>query len=487
MSRVSAISRRIILYAIARVAQFRPTTMLVIVVVAAAVGWLVMRPSRGGTGGRKTAANGATLAAAAPPIAANAKLTHPEWGACQKCHKILGTKPKATPPGAILAAFAGADQSWLGARLQDLTDQVSNQLDMEVKKGALVTQVADSSITANAGLKADDVILRVNNQAIADVADLRGLLVALAPGSKVKLQIARGESNKNVFLRLPGTPAPPAGAGVGTGADSTALSPAPQAAQPAAFPVPGPGRVAIAVMAPNEDAQVAPAFGDAPHFLVRDTQAEQWLTTPNPYAGRATRGQAVAQMLAQYGVSAVITGNVGPGTFRSLQNAGIQVYSGAFGTAKTVYQQYRLNQLVASTSTIVPAAATPGPSGTVAVAAMGTTLDSPVCPNLTSSPYFVFFNLATRTKFAMANPSPGDQSPGNLLIVQFLASRGATAVVAGNTNAQTVGTLSRYGIMGFFGVEGRVDDAANMYAAGTLRAATIPNVAIVGGAPLGAQ
>jgi predicted Fe-Mo cluster-binding NifX family protein len=485
MSRVSAISRRVILYAIARVAEFRPTTMLVIVVVVAAVGWLVMRPSRGGTGGRKTAANGATLAAAAPPIAANAKLTHPEWGACQKCHKILGGKPKATPPATTPAAFAGADQSWLGARLQDLTDQVSNQLDMEVKKGALVMDVTAGSITANAGLKADDVILRLNNQVIADVANLRGSLATLAPGSKVKLQIARGESNKNVFLRLPGTPATPAEAGAG--ADATALSPSPLSAQPAAFPVAGPGRVAIAVMAPNEDAQVAPAFGDAPHFLVRDTQADQWLTTPNPYAGRATRGQAVVQMLAQYGVAAVIAGNIGPGTFRSLQNAGMQVYSGAFGTAKTVYQQYRLNQLVASTSTIVPAAATPGPSGTVAVAAMGTTLDSPVCPNLTSSPYFVFFNLATRTKFAMANPSPGDQSPGNLLIVQFLASRGATAVVAGNTNAQTVGTLSRYGIMGFFGVEGKVDDAVNMYAAGTLRAATIPNVAIVGGAPLGAQ
>jgi predicted Fe-Mo cluster-binding NifX family protein len=240
-------------------------------------------------------------------------------------------------------------------------------------------------------------------------------------------------------------------------------------------------------MAPNEDAQVAPAFGDAPNFLVRDGTSGEWLTAANPYAGQATRGQAAAQMLTSYGVSAVIAGNIGPGTFRSLQSAGMRVYSGVFGTAKTVYQQYLRGQLVASTSTVVPAAATPGPSGTVAVASMGTNLDSPVCPNLSSSPYFVFWSPVNQNTFAMANPSPGDQSPGNLLIVQFLANRGATAVIAGNTNAQTVGTLNSYGVMGFFGVEGRVDDALNMYATGRLRAATVPNVAIVGNTPPGVQ
>lgn len=516
--------------AVTCVAKFRPVILVSAVAVVVVTGWVLLNPARvcGGAGpgrgmggfGRgpgggilaatapRISANakpphpdfgyctrchdvtGATTAptkqgsnlvpaAAGPPIAANAKATHPDWGACVKCHKITGTPPKSNGPGAAPVAFTGVGQAWLGARLQDLTDGVANRLDMEVKKGVLVTAVLDGSIAAGAGLTADDVIVRVNNQDIAGVADLQTSIAALGPGSKVKLQIARGESKKNAFLRLPSAPVIVADTNLSDRAGPLPSMPTTQAPAPAqlvGFPVQVPGRVAIAATAADEDAQVAPVFGEAPHFLVRDGPASPWLVTRNPYAGQVNRGQATAQMLARYGVSAVVAGNVGSGAFRGLQGAGIQVYSGAFGSARVVYEQYLLNQLVPSVRTTIAVAAIPSLTGTVAVAAMGPTLDAPVCPNLVSSPYFVFFDLGTRATVASANPSPGDASPGNLLIVQFLADRGATAVIAGNASAPTASTLSSYGVMGFFGVEGKVDDAINMYAAGALRAATVPNI-----------
>jgi predicted Fe-Mo cluster-binding NifX family protein len=509
------------------VAKFKPIILISAVAIVAVTGWVLLQASTGtcvrgfgrGPGGGVLAATappitanaaaphpdfgkctrchdvqapgvaatngkmGVVPAAAAPPIAANAKLTHPPWGPCKKCHAITGTSGAGNGPanGKGTAASATpaavlvptAPDAMLGTRMEDLTDGVANRLDMEVKKGAIVTQVLDNSVAAAAGLKVDDVVLKVNDAAVTSVAELRAALAGLDPGSKVKLQVARGEANKNIFVRLPNVVAP-----VDVSASAAPPAAAAPAPQPAAFvATPVPGRVAIAATSATEDAQVAPVFSDAPVFLVRDGPASQWLTTRNPFDGQARRGQAVAELLVQHGVSAVIAGNIGAGAFQTLLRAGVRVYSGAFGGAASVYEQYLADGLVPATRTVVPVAARPVATGMVAVASMGASLSSPVCPNLASAPYFVFFDLVTRTPVAMRNPTLGDEALGSLPLVQFLADRGATAIIAGNTNSSTLAMLNRYGIMGFFGVEGKVEEAINMYAAGAFQGATLPTVA----------
>jgi serine protease Do len=62
----------------------------------------------------------------------------------------------------------------LGAGLQDLTDQLSDYFG--TNGGALVTSVEDKSAGQAAGLRAGDVITKINDQNVRTTADLRRLL-----------------------------------------------------------------------------------------------------------------------------------------------------------------------------------------------------------------------------------------------------------------------------------------------------------------------
>ena len=51
------------------------------------------------------------------------------------------------------------------------------------------------------------------------------------------------------------------------------------------------------------------------------------------------------QLIAEKQVKAVITGNVGPNAFQTLQAAGIEVATGASGNIKDTIEKYKNNEL----------------------------------------------------------------------------------------------------------------------------------------------
>jgi predicted Fe-Mo cluster-binding NifX family protein len=385
--------------------------------------------------------------AAAPPIAANAALTHPDWGPCEKCHAITkaGLKPAAFEAGQIL----------LGARVQKLTAAAADRMDMEGAKGLVVTEVLKDSAAGKGGLKVDDLIQQVDNTDVATVAELRAALVASGGGSKIKLRVSRGERKKNIFFRLPAQmpaqmPAAPA-------------APSGSPAQLAAAVRPIAGRVVVAATGNDSESQVAPVFSGAPYFLFRDFPGGPWRVLVNPSPGGAGRGQLVASMLLAQGAGTVIAGNVGPGAFRTLTGAGVQVYSGAFGSVDVVYQAYLQGRLV-------PAAGDPGPAtpaaaatlarGTVAIAAAGPRTRAPISEDLAESPYLIFYDVATGTFGAMANPGARGNLVDGVPLVQLLVDRGATAVIAGRIDPATARELDELGLQRIVGVGGTVEDAA---------------------------
>jgi predicted Fe-Mo cluster-binding NifX family protein len=56
-------------------------------------------------------------------------------------------------------------------------------------------------------------------------------------------------------------------------------------------------------------------------------------------------GIQTAQKIANSGVSAIITGNVGPNAFQTLSAAGIKVIVGANGTVKESVEKYKKGEL----------------------------------------------------------------------------------------------------------------------------------------------
>ena len=82
-----------------------------------------------------------------------------------------------------------------------------------------------------------------------------------------------------------------------------------------------------------------------------DTDSMEFEVLDNPNVSAAGgAGIQTGQMIANAGVEAVITGNIGPNAFKVLDAAGIKVYTGATGTVKEAVEDYKAGKLSSSSS-----------------------------------------------------------------------------------------------------------------------------------------
>jgi predicted Fe-Mo cluster-binding NifX family protein len=109
-------------------------------------------------------------------------------------------------------------------------------------------------------------------------------------------------------------------------------------------------KIAISSTEPNPDARVDLRFGRCRCFAIVDVDADTYDYIDNEAAALGGgAGLQAAQMLADAGVNAVITGNIGPNASNVLEAAGIKTYLCNAGTVGEVLQHYH-NGLLAEAS-----------------------------------------------------------------------------------------------------------------------------------------
>lgn len=96
----------------------------------------------------------------------------------------------------------------LGMQLEGLNEQLGEFLGVKGGNGLLVRSVGKGSAAEKAGIKAGDVIVRIDNDKIANRADLRRILGAHQKGGKVTLGIIRDKHEQNIPVDLPAHKAP---------------------------------------------------------------------------------------------------------------------------------------------------------------------------------------------------------------------------------------------------------------------------------------
>ncbi|HDM89107.1 MAG TPA: dinitrogenase iron-molybdenum cofactor biosynthesis protein [Candidatus Bathyarchaeota archaeon] len=114
-------------------------------------------------------------------------------------------------------------------------------------------------------------------------------------------------------------------------------------------------KVAVSASAPSLDSPVDPRFGRCAYFIIVDTDTMQYEAIQNPaqYAGGGAGIQA-AQIIANKGVKAVLTGNVGPNAFQALSAAGIQIVCGVYGTVREAVIKFKRGEIGGVSSPTVP-------------------------------------------------------------------------------------------------------------------------------------
>lgn len=113
-------------------------------------------------------------------------------------------------------------------------------------------------------------------------------------------------------------------------------------------------KIAITMTGTGLDDPIDQRFGRCSMFLLVDPETMNVETIDNRSAeARGGAGIQAAQQLAQSGVEAVITGNIGPNAFRTLQAANIETYVGASGTARDALKRYESGGLEKATEASV--------------------------------------------------------------------------------------------------------------------------------------
>jgi serine protease Do len=95
-------------------------------------------------------------------------------------------------------------RGWLGVRAQDVTPTLASSLGLTRNPSdmALVTEVAEKSPAAEAGIRTGDIIVEFNGKAVPKSHDFPAVIADTHPGQKVTLRILRDKKEQSMGVKI---------------------------------------------------------------------------------------------------------------------------------------------------------------------------------------------------------------------------------------------------------------------------------------------
>ncbi|HNR66710.1 MAG TPA: DegQ family serine endoprotease [bacterium] len=93
-------------------------------------------------------------------------------------------------------------RGYLGVQIQDVDENLAKIYGLDKPRGALVASVQPDSPADKAGIKAEDIIVEIAGEKIADVEQLRRTVASYSPGTEVDVVVLRNEKNKSLKVKL---------------------------------------------------------------------------------------------------------------------------------------------------------------------------------------------------------------------------------------------------------------------------------------------
>lgn len=116
----------------------------------------------------------------------------------------LAVDVKELPKNLTASSFADQSDSveleMLGVSVDDLSKESAAQLGLDFSEGALITEVKNSSIADLAGIQVGEVIVKVGQNEIANVADLKESLEKLDSASGIVMTLRNATGRRIVYL-----------------------------------------------------------------------------------------------------------------------------------------------------------------------------------------------------------------------------------------------------------------------------------------------
>jgi predicted Fe-Mo cluster-binding NifX family protein len=101
-------------------------------------------------------------------------------------------------------------------------------------------------------------------------------------------------------------------------------------------------KICITSTGPSLDSEVDPRFGRCRYFIFADSEGLAFEPVENPNIG-ASGGAGIqsAQLVANKGANLLITGQVGPNAYTTLQAAGIKIVTSVTGRVEDVLERWK--------------------------------------------------------------------------------------------------------------------------------------------------
>ena len=101
-----------------------------------------------------------------------------------------------------LRQFGETRRGWLGVRIQQVTDDIADSLNIKPPHGALVAGVDEKGPAKPAGIEAGDVIIKFDGKEIHEMRDLPRVVADTPVGKDVDVVIVRKGKEENRIVRL---------------------------------------------------------------------------------------------------------------------------------------------------------------------------------------------------------------------------------------------------------------------------------------------
>jgi serine protease Do len=112
--------------------------------------------------------------------------------------------PSKTVAGVVdqLRQFGELRRGWLGVRIQQVTDEIAESLNIKPARGALIAGVDDKGPAKPAGIEPGDVIVTFDSKEIKEPKDLSRVVADTAVGKEVDVVIIRKGVEQNLKVTL---------------------------------------------------------------------------------------------------------------------------------------------------------------------------------------------------------------------------------------------------------------------------------------------
>lgn len=101
-----------------------------------------------------------------------------------------------------LLEFGQVQRGLLGVQITDVNAELAEDLQLATNQGVLVSRVNDKSAAQEAGMKAGDVIVAIDQHGVNTVSELQEWVARNRPGKELSVTFMRSSEQRNVKVRL---------------------------------------------------------------------------------------------------------------------------------------------------------------------------------------------------------------------------------------------------------------------------------------------